>query len=70
MAAATRIEIAEHVSTIFHQGPASRTELLQAAQDTGARAEVVAVLERLPARDYPVLRALWTELSDVPVELA
>ncbi|MGH3321790.1 MAG: DUF2795 domain-containing protein [Streptosporangiaceae bacterium] len=65
----TRMEIADHVSATFEHGPSSRDQLLEAASDSGARPELVAVLERLPDRRFAALRQLWQDLHDVPVDL-
>lgn len=64
----TRVEIADHIETAFvGAGAADRAELIETAKRSGARPEIVAVLERLPDRRYANLRQLWTELPDIPV---
>ena len=64
----TRVEIADHVRAAFAHGPAPRQALVVAATRSGARPEVLGVLERLPDRRYQELRHLWGDLPDVPVE--
>lgn len=47
--------------------PPDRHHLIRAATFAGARPEVVASLERLPATQYTSLRELWRHMPDVPV---
>lgn len=63
----TRIEIAEHIETMFDGAPCSRATLIAGATDASARPELVALLEMLPDRQYLGLRELWSYLRDVPV---
>ncbi|MBM0202409.1 MULTISPECIES: DUF2795 domain-containing protein [Micromonospora] len=63
----TRIELLDHVRTAFDDGPASRNALLAAAAASNARPEVIALLNRLPERDFRQVRDLWEEMADVPV---
>jgi hypothetical protein len=63
----SRSEIVDHLQGVFEQDPITRTHLVEAATTSGARSEVVAVLERLPDIRYHRLADLWPELPDVPV---
>ncbi|MBI4261870.1 MAG: DUF2795 domain-containing protein [Actinobacteria bacterium] len=65
--AVTRIEIADAVNGAFAVRPAARAGIIAEAVENGARAEVVATLERLPDRPYSHLRQIWERLADVPV---
>ncbi|WP_243713285.1 DUF2795 domain-containing protein [Actinomadura sp. 6K520] len=58
----TRLEIAETIDSVFGDGPVSRDQIITAAQNAGARPDVVAALERLPERSFPHLRELWQHL--------
>ncbi|WP_204290216.1 DUF2795 domain-containing protein [Micromonospora gifhornensis] len=64
----TRIELLDHVETAFDGGPASRDALLAAAVESNARPDVIALLHRLPDRDFRQLRDLWKEMADVPID--
>lgn len=64
----TRVEIADHVRAAFAHGPAPKQAVVGAAADSGARPEVLGMLQRLPARSYQELRHLWGDLPDMPVE--
>jgi hypothetical protein len=66
-ATVTRVEIADHVEDAFTEGPIDQTALLVAAEATGARPELLAVLAALPHRQYGELRQLWTDLPEVPI---
>jgi uncharacterized protein DUF2795 len=57
----------DHVEPAFGSGPATRAALIAAAEATGARAEVVDLLRRLPEGTYRTVRDLWQELADVPI---
>lgn len=64
----TRSEIADHIEKAFLEaGTADRSELIATAEQSGARPQVIAALQRLSERRYASLRQLWTELADVPV---
>lgn len=63
----TRIGIADVVEHAFDHPPASRSGILQTAAAMQASPELLAVLERLPDRDYRTLRDLWPHLGSVPV---
>jgi Protein of unknown function (DUF2795) len=65
---ATRIEIAEHTAEAFTGATVTREQLLTIAAQTGARPEVLEVLERLPDVPFHELRELWPDLPDVPIE--
>lgn len=65
----TRVEVVDHVGQAFDAGPLTRADLVAAASHSGARAEVVRVLERLPGdRRFIRPHDLWHDLSDVPVD--
>ena len=64
----TRMELVDHIETVFTAGAASRSDLLAAATASHARPEVIEVLRRLPeTAAYRSVRDLWSELADVPV---
>lgn len=64
----TRTEIADHIEGAFGKGALARGDLLEQAQRTGARSEVVKTLATLPNdRPYVRLRDLWLHLDEVPV---
>jgi hypothetical protein len=67
--AVTRFEVVMGVSPAFQYGRPDRSQILSAADQTGARPEVVALLRKLPDRRYDAPNDLWVELPDVPVEL-
>ena len=62
-----RVQIADCVARAFVQPPASRADLVEAASTVGARAEVLAVVQALPERQYTNLRELWPYLAEVPI---
>jgi len=64
----TRVEIATHLAPLFTGELVTRDEVLAAAAHAGARAEVVATLERLPDQRFLELRDLWPALPEVPIE--
>lgn len=63
----TRTDIADVVAPAFQRPPASRSEILETAASVQAPPELLAVLERLPDRDYRAMRELWPHLGHVPV---
>lgn len=63
----TRTEVAAAIASAFTLHGVGRDVLVERARHAGARSEVVAVLERLPARDYSDLRQVWADLPDMPV---
>ncbi|HZC25734.1 MAG TPA: DUF2795 domain-containing protein [Actinopolymorphaceae bacterium] len=65
----TRVEILDVLDDAFAVGPASRGQLIGAAQAQGARAELIALLEQLPERLYVHQRQLWVHMPNVPVGL-
>lgn len=68
MTSVTRVEIATHVAQLFTGVLVTRDDVVAAAAHAGARAEVLATLERLPDRRFSGLRDLWPEIPEVPIE--
>lgn len=65
----TRVELVDHVGPAFGSGPMTRSDLIAAANQAGARVEVVNVLNRLPeGRRFMKPHDLWHDLADVPIE--
>lgn len=68
MRVVTRSEIADHVEEAFlGAGASDRVELIEKAERSGARPEVIAALQRLPDKRYSSLRQLWADLPELPV---
>ncbi|MGE3811162.1 MAG: DUF2795 domain-containing protein [Candidatus Nanopelagicales bacterium] len=65
--AVTRTEIVEAVGVIFSCAPVTAAEIVEVARSSGARPEVVALLEHLGERTYHDVRQLWAELPDLPI---
>jgi hypothetical protein len=63
----TRLEIAEAVKSAFESGSADRSRIVEAAIESMARPETVAMISRLPERNYPRLNEIWSELGEVPI---
>lgn len=63
----TRLEIVEAVRAAFESGGASRSRIVEAAIENQARPETVAMISRLPERNYSRLNEIWTELDEVPI---
>jgi hypothetical protein len=63
----TRMEIAAAVSDAFGLHSVTRAKMLDCAQRSGARTEVLDALQLLPGREYGDLRQLWTDLPDMAV---
>lgn len=63
----TRTEVAVAITGAFGARSVTRATLLECAQRSVSRPEVVAVLERLPDRDYSDLRQVWADLPDMAV---
>lgn len=63
----TRTEVAQAVRDAFGPGPAGRAAILACAERSNAREEVLAVLRRLPAREFADVRQLWAALPQMPV---
>ena len=63
-----RMEIADCIEEAFINAPLSPADLVEYAEDHGARSPVVQVLGRLHGDTYRGLRDLWRELADVPLE--
>lgn len=65
----TRIEVIDHLKSAFDSTAATKSDLLAEARNTGARAQVVELLQSLPERRFLRPNELWTELPDVPIEV-
>lgn len=63
----TRTEVATAITSAFSLRSVTRDMLLERARHTGVRHEVVAALERLPAREYSDLRQVWADLPEMSV---
>lgn len=63
----TRIEIIAAVDTAFADSSATKQEIITAAMRHESRDEVLALLDRLPARAFGHVRDLWDYLPDVPL---
>lgn len=67
--AVTRVEILDHVGSLFTQGAGvDRDALIAEAEQRDARPALVAVLRRLPAQRFHRPQDLWPELPEVPIE--
>jgi hypothetical protein len=55
----TRREVASAVARAFGSGAVHRDAIVATARRAGARAEVLALLERLPAYRYQEIGQLW-----------
>lgn len=65
----TRVEVVDHIGSVFGTGPQTRSDLVAAATSSGARAEVVSVLSRLPdGRKFTRPHELWHDLADIPID--
>ncbi|HAX81453.1 MAG TPA: hypothetical protein DCY40_02660 [Actinobacteria bacterium] len=67
MSGVTRVEIAQQITEAFRGSAATKEQIMEAAERSNTRPEVVAVLERLPQQTYGHLRDLWVELHQIPV---
>lgn len=65
----SRLEIAEAVRPAFEGGGADRNDILQAAEDSQTRPEVLEALARLDDRRYTRLNEIWENLTEIPVEV-
>ncbi|PXY17045.1 hypothetical protein BA062_37870 [Prauserella flavalba] len=63
----TRIEIIDAVDTAFADSSATKQEIITAAVQHESRDDVLALLDRLPARTFGHVRDLWDYLPDVPL---
>jgi hypothetical protein len=65
----TRVEVIDHIGQVFGGGPLTRSDLMAAASQNGARRDVVDVLGRLPeGRRFTRPHDLWHDLADVPID--
>ena len=64
-----RSEIADCLEDASGGQAVSPESLVAFAAGHGARPPVLEVLGRLHERDYRNLRDLWSELSDIPLEI-
>ncbi len=65
----SRIEIAEHIETVFDGTRQLRDDLMAAATRTSARAAVLDALGGLPDRSYRKLGDVWPHLPTMPIDL-
>lgn len=65
----TRMEIVDAIESAFNSPPATKRQIVAAAEDARARAALVDVLRRLPDGSYQHVRNLWEYLPDVPVDV-
>lgn len=64
----TRLEILDAIEQVFATPPVTTSEILATAEESGARAELLAALRQLPERRFDNVRDLWNYLSDIPVD--
>jgi hypothetical protein len=65
----TRVEILDHVGSLFAGGSGvDREALIAEAEQHEARPALLAVLRRLPARRFHRPQDLWPDLPEVPIE--
>ncbi|WP_201295072.1 MULTISPECIES: DUF2795 domain-containing protein [unclassified Nocardiopsis] len=62
----TRVDIADSPEAAFGSGPLTRGQVIRAADQRGAREDVLAALGQLPAGYYSHLREPWRHLGEVP----
>lgn len=65
----TRSQVLVAVAPAFRIGAPSRDDLVFAAQDQAAPAELVSALQELPKRHYNDVRDVWRALSRVHPDL-
>jgi hypothetical protein len=63
----TRMEIAGVVGEVFGVHVVTKSGLVESAVAAGARPVLVAMLGRLPERQFSDLRQLWDDLPEMPV---
>ncbi|MFT7646978.1 MAG: hypothetical protein ACI8Y4_001718 [Candidatus Poriferisodalaceae bacterium] len=68
MTTVSREEIADSLAGAFEAPPVTGADLVNHAEEDGARKPVLLVLGRLEGLNYRTLRDIWGELHDVPVE--
>jgi hypothetical protein len=64
--AVTRREILDAIYPAFTSGGANTDEIIAAAT-AAARPEILEMLEKLPARRYPSIREMWSDLPEMPI---
>lgn len=65
----TRTEILDAIGDAFGPPPATKSQIIAAAEDTQARSELVALLRQLDDRTFHDVRDLWEYFPDVPVDV-
>lgn len=65
--AVTRREVLDAIYPAFVNGGAGRDAIIAAATAADPRPEIMAMLEKLPARHYPNVRDVWSDLPEMPV---
>jgi hypothetical protein len=63
----TRREVLDAIYPAFASGGAGKNEILAAAAGAEPRSEITAMLGRLPARRYPSVRDVWSDLPEMPI---
>lgn len=64
----SRVEIADHIETVFTDVRVHRDDLVRQAELTSARPAVLHVLAALPNRFYHHLGDLWGDLPRIPID--
>ncbi|GAA4874799.1 DUF2795 domain-containing protein [Saccharopolyspora cebuensis] len=65
----SRMEILDAIDNAFAPPPTTTHQIIAAAEDAHARSELIALLRRLPHRQFSDVRDLWEFLPDVPVDI-
>jgi hypothetical protein len=63
----TRREVLDAIYPAFARDGASKDEIVAAAVTAEPRSEIVELLGRLPARRYPSVREVWSDLPEMPI---
>ena len=65
----TRMEILDAITDAFASPPATKDQIVAAAEDSRSRRDLVALLSQLPNSTFSDVRDLWSYLPDVPVDV-
>lgn len=60
----SRKEIEDVVWPAFARGCPTKTEIVRAARRKGATPALIAVLEKLPSREYGQVSAVWEAIAE------